>query len=81
LPAPPVASQPDTADIAHRILLVVVERDPSDRQPHPELKTTGDKARQDQILQCFDAAICERFGSSLSAISDSDLMETLLGCE
>lgn len=43
--------------------------------------TTRDKATQDRILQCLDAAICERFGGALSAISDSDLMETLRDCE
>ena len=42
--------------------------------------TELDKAAQDQILQCFDAAICGRFGGSLSAMSDADLMEPLNDC-
>jgi len=43
--------------------------------------TTFDKEKQDRILTCFDAAICDRFGGSLLNMSDSDLMETLRDCE
>jgi len=39
-----------------------------------------DKEEQDEILECFDEAICGRFGGSLSAMSDSDLMEPLSDC-
>jgi len=42
---------------------------------------TFDRAEQDRILECFDGAICDRFGGSLSSISDSDLMEPLRDCE
>ena len=43
--------------------------------------TTFDKEKQDRILACFDAAICDRFGGSLLNMSDSDLMETPGDCE
>jgi hypothetical protein len=43
--------------------------------------TTLDKATQDRILECFDAAICGRFGGNLANISDADLMEPLGSCE
>jgi hypothetical protein len=42
--------------------------------------TQLDKATQDSILQCFDAAICGRFGGHLSSMSDNDLMEPLRDC-
>jgi len=42
--------------------------------------TTLAKSEQDRILACFDAGICGRFGGSLGAISDADLMEPLLAC-
>ncbi len=43
--------------------------------------TTLDKSEQDRILECFDAAICGRFGGDLGNMSDSDLMEPLRACE
>ena len=42
--------------------------------------TTFDLATQTQILECFDSMICNRFGGSLSSMSDSDVMEPFRSC-
>lgn len=43
--------------------------------------TTYAKTQQDCILGCIGQAICSRFGGSLSAISDSDVVEPFCACE
>lgn len=58
------------------LLLELDEDDLADLEPFFQL----DKEEQDEILECFDEAVCGRFGGSLSAMSDSDLMEPLSDC-
>ena len=43
--------------------------------------TTYTDSQQSCILECIGSAICGRFGVSLSAISDSDVLEPFGTCE
>ncbi len=46
-----------------------------------EVFLTLEDTEQNRILECFAVAVCGRFGGSVLNMSDSDVMETLHGCD